>query len=91
MAFYLLVQPIFLSTYYQPGIVLDPGTILNNLQYNQTCKVICGKVSHRMSHMEKDLKGHQIQHRLFTGETAEAWADIYSESSNVFGLLRLQR
>lgn len=44
-----------------------------------------------MSHMEKDLKGHQIQHRLFTDETAEAWADIYSESSNVFGLLSLQR
>lgn len=76
MAFYSFVQRIFLSTYYQPAIALDPGTILNKSSIYQTCKVICGKVSRRMSHMEKDLKGHQIQHRLFTDETAEAWADM---------------
>lgn len=43
MAFYLLIQPIFLSTCCQPGTVLDPGTI-PNLQYNQNRKVIGGKL-----------------------------------------------
>lgn len=50
----LINSTIFLSTYYQPGIVLllDPGTILN-LQYSQTCKVICGKLLILECHLGK--------------------------------------
>lgn len=88
MAFYLLIQPVFLE--HLLSAWHSASTILN-LQYNQTCKVICGKLLIRMSHRKRDFRGHQIQQRLFRDETVEVGTDLYYESSNVFGLLRLKR
>lgn len=69
VAFYLLIETIFLSAFCYPGEVLDPGTI-PDLQYNQPCKVIYGKPLIMGCHIRKGTSEVTKSNTLSTNETA---------------------